>query len=557
MGTVKRVGSEWWIAPDLQAALDAGKTFEEWLDGRIPVESHARESADNAKDEHGVEDQHKRNKRHAKKNNLAIVKFGTDNDITAAKANEARDAFELLLIELRSRHTVEGYPVRGVMVRERERLYRTATDAERAYDALTSERDGILYESGNNGRFVDLYSDGIEYDWYSQLAGAKREIRKDRERAIDAHEARALRGKSEGGPRRFGWKAGNKKKGRRANNKKKPDEWPILKQMIEDATAGKAWNTIAEQLNADGVLTTLGNKWRGTGVRDLVSNPAMCGYRIRHEDLVRDEKGNPVVGKWHHPATPAQWEAIVKRIHQQRAQKGLSVENVDHSPGSPSTRTRKYLFSTFLRCGRTVAHRGICNNKLNGKPYSYGAPGDFLYGCTPRGRGECGGLGRNGPKVDEYLTELVLQRHDEMLNDRPIPVEKWDKEAELAQWENKCARLTKEWLTTPYGDSKYYRNLPIIEAKLKELRQERAKFNKRQAEKVAAYSESSVRARWKTMDLAQKRAAIGQVLVAVIVYPIPKGVSKSAPFNPDLLKPIWRTPATATGEASQDMYNAA
>jgi hypothetical protein len=42
------------------------------------------------------------------------------------------------------------------------------------------------------------------------------------------------------------------------------------------------------------------------------------------------------------------------------------------------------------------------------------------------------------------------------------------------------------------------------------------------------------------MDLTQKRAAIKEVLVAVIVSPLPKGAPKSGPFDPSLLKPIWR-----------------
>ncbi|MCT9929800.1 recombinase family protein [Planotetraspora sp. A-T 1434] len=151
--------SRWWIAPDLAAALERGETFADWLTDRVPVASYAGISADLARAEHGVEDQHAANQRHAARLGLAIVKFYEDNDKTAAKDEVVRDAFDLLVKDIGRRRASEGFRVVGTMCTERERLYRRPGDYERIVKALTVADDGILIE---DGRHFDLYGDGAE-----------------------------------------------------------------------------------------------------------------------------------------------------------------------------------------------------------------------------------------------------------------------------------------------------------------------------------------------------------------------------------------------------------
>lgn len=256
MGKAK---SRWWVAPELVAALERGESFEAWLAGRRPVASAARISTDLKRDAHGVADQHASNERHAATHGLAIVKYYEDNDISAAKEELTRDAFELLVKELRNRRTAEGFRICGVMCLERERLYRRAGDYERIVDALMVEDDGLLVE---NGRFFDLYGDSAEIEGLIGVAQSKREIRKIRQRMRNSHLARAAKGKAVGGPRRFGWLGPDKRLDRPSNTVKNPAEWPILEQMIKDAVAGKAWLTIADELNAAGVVTAAGSGGR-------------------------------------------------------------------------------------------------------------------------------------------------------------------------------------------------------------------------------------------------------------------------------------------------------
>ncbi|MEU8340941.1 recombinase family protein [Spirillospora sp. NPDC048832] len=529
--------SRWWLAPDLAEALERGGTFADWLAGRIPVASYARISADITRDEHGVEDQHASNGRHAGKLGLAIVKYYEDNDKTAAKDEVIRDAFDLLVKEVNRRRTSEGFRVLGVTCTERERLYRRPGDYERIINALTVDDDGLLVE---DGKHFDLYGDGAEVIGLVGVAQSMKEIRKIRQRTRRSHVSRAQRGKYTGGPRRFGWLGADKKAERPANMEKNPAEWPILKQMIRDGVAGKSWTTIASDLNERGIPTSKGGKWGQASVRALLTNPFICGYRRLNGDLVRDDEGNIKVGEWDAPATPAQWRAMCERSRQSGAQKGLTVDGLDHSPGGPSDRSRVYLFSGFLRCGNTLEDGTICNGRMGGtrrknRDGTYG----YHYRCVADGKGACGRISRKGEDVDRYLKELVLQKLEKQLKNRARrQIKPWDKEDELTRLETKAANLRQQWRDDVVTDDFFYAELPPLEGKLRKLRaeQERHALTEQQSQSLTV----NIRNEWESMDLAQKRAAIGRVLRAVLVSPLEDGAWRRGPFDPTRLRPIWR-----------------
>ncbi|WUH96806.1 recombinase family protein [Spirillospora sp. NBC_00431] len=533
-GNGKRQKSRSWVAPDLVSAVESGTSFGEWLDGRIPVASKARISADHKKDEHGVAAQHKANEREARRNNLAIVKYYEDNDLTAAKENLTRDSFELLVKEVRARRTSEGFPITGVMCLETERLYRRAGDYERIVDALTLPDDnGVLYESGNK-RFIDLYSDFAEYEGLIGVAKAKGEIRKISRRMRDSHGERALRGAAVGGPRRYGYLGPDKRTGRASNEKKNPAEWETLKWMVSEAAAGRAWNSIATDLNDRGILTVRGKLWTPTSVRSLLRNPFLCGYRVINDELVKDEGGEPIIGTWDKAATVEQHMAIQERIRLAKAQRGLLVEDADFSMGSMSTRTRKYLYSGFLRCGREYADGRVCNQKWKG-----GGRDGKSYCCSPTGQGGCG-ASRHRLRVDEYLTELVLRQHEKLKAKRGNQVtQPWEKAEDLKEARNDVAELKRQWRKKTVGNQFFYEEFPRLEATVKRLEAEERKYTARQ-QRRASDDGTSLRDRWESLDLAQKRAAIGEVLIAVIVKPLSPGAAKKGPFDPTLLTPVWR-----------------
>ena len=125
----------------------------------VPVVSYARISADTARDEHGVVDQHKVNRETAARLGWTVVQEITDNDRSASKLGVIREGFEQLLRILRSGHLPDGTSAQGVIVVADDRLARRSGDYERFVDALTHQ-EGRMYADARGPK--DLYSEDVE-----------------------------------------------------------------------------------------------------------------------------------------------------------------------------------------------------------------------------------------------------------------------------------------------------------------------------------------------------------------------------------------------------------
>ncbi|HEY5837114.1 recombinase family protein [Streptomyces sp.] len=305
-------------------------------------------------------------------------------------------------------------------------------------------------------------------------------------------------GKRSGGHRRFGWLAGDLAGGRPHNHLLDPAESPYLRKAIEMIMTGKSEQTVTRWLVEQHVPTVRGGRWTGTTVRNMVSNPAVCGYRMRGGELVLDPRtGEPAVGGWETVATPEEWRLVLRRYGGTAQRAGgsgaLGGAGPYAAPGShaPERRqiaqTRKYLLSGFLRCGRVKRSSGaVCGATLVGNPVTRGTP-HGAYACTNPG---CRGLARRMDLVDETVTGFVL--------------------AELVR------RFGEAGGGGDAGEHGSYADWP--DALL-------AGFTGR---------------RWEEFDLRQKRIAIAAVVEAVLVRPLPEGRSTRAPFDPALLEVVWR-----------------
>jgi DNA invertase Pin-like site-specific DNA recombinase len=171
-------------------------------DQLIPVISYARISSDGERDEHDVGDQHRVNRRTAKRLGLVVVAELTDNDRSASTAKVVREAFEAMLKALTVGRLADGAVVRGVVVLNEDRLARRAGDYERFVEALTAD-DGRVFADDRG--FKDLYAEDVEGLGLVGVAFSKIESRKVRRRMKRFHRARAEDGKPAGGTRPFGW----------------------------------------------------------------------------------------------------------------------------------------------------------------------------------------------------------------------------------------------------------------------------------------------------------------------------------------------------------------
>lgn len=403
---------------------------------------------------------------------------------------------------------------------------------------MTVQGDGLFIERGKPYDLVSV--DGHPVG--SVHAGASEgEVAKTKERLHREVKRRAQNGTSPGGRRRFGWLAQDVREGRGMNMKLHPEESIILRRMIDKALRGRAWNSIARDLNESGSVGASGRPWSGATVRQLLINPVLCGQRAVAGKLVLDKHGHPVMGRWETICTVEESETLRRLSMRRGAQAGgFRKTHPGYAvPGVPESRARKYLFSGFLRCGapRRDDPAMICDSKMGGvRRPTKANPDNCVYVCA---RLDCGGASRQMGPVDAYLEELIVRALETRYKAVEPEVTEWPGTAVLDDLQTRQSTLETKWAEGAVSDASFYRLLQSIEEKIAGLETDRREFLEEQAAKNTLSGWD--RSKWKDMDLTQKRTAISRVVHAVIVTPIPKGRSRRAPFDPQLLRVVPRT----------------
>jgi DNA invertase Pin-like site-specific DNA recombinase len=493
----------------------------------VPVISYARISSDGERDEHGVGDQHRVNRRTAKRLGLTVVAEMTDNDRSASKAKVVRESFEAMLKALAAGRLPDGTVVRGVVVLNEDRLARRAGDYERFVEALTAD-DGRVFADERGSK--DLYAEDVEGMGLVGVAFSKIESRKMRRRMRRFHRARAEDGKSPGGTRPFGWAPDR--------IHQDPIEAPLLATAAKDFAAGRSINSIVREWMALGVRTSLGGEWSGRSLRLTLANPRICGWRRLRGEIVKDDAGRPIVGAWEPIVAPDVWLSIDAIVQSRKGRKN----GPDGQPGdllAADFAEHKYLLSGILRCGKPRPDGSICGGPLRARWFG-GTNRVFHYVCQPRSAGGCAGICRRGAYCDEYVSEMVLAK----LEQRELSIvvdDTWTGAAEMEAAQAQLDALGREWRSGGLSNDFFFRNARELEGMLARLRAAQGRHVARQRRKVIDIED--LRRRWHApeeqggLDIGQKRAYIREALHAVIVYPAKVGRAK---FNPDLLEPVWR-----------------
>lgn len=483
------------------------------------VVCYARISFDGrVKDAHGIEDQHRDMASDAAKLGWLVVYRYTDNDKSASKESVVRDDFEQLLTDLTTGTTPEGFPIHGVMAINDDRLYRRPSDWERYLKAFTSHEDRVYHDS--NG-VQDLYAEGFEIKGLVGVAMSLSETRKKQRRSRNSHRSRAIRGQAVAAWRPFGWE----------DDKitLRPAEAEAIRQAVHDVIAGASISEITRRWKEAGFITSRGNPFQYQTVKQVLMNARLCGYReIKHE-LVRDGDDQPIVGEWESIITPKQWFAVTAKIRERGGGTGIPRGGLVH----------KYLLTGILRCGNVLEDGMVCNSKMIGIKANDWLRYQHAYMCKKTVDGGCNKTYKRGDKTDDVVTRLVITKLEEEAASKAREVPDWDKAEALERAVRSRNELERRWHDdedTDIDDETFFRNLPVLERRVKELRADQAKHAALKAE--AEEAEDDIAESWTSKTLTQKRDAIKKVLRAVIAEPGGKG---NKAFDPDLLKPVWNT----------------
>lgn len=529
--------SKWELHPDLEAALEAGKTFDEWLEGRTPVASYARITSDREKKgekrQIGVGRQHANHcDVHAESLGWAVVARYTDNHLTAADPDVFRPAFHQLVRDLRARQTEEGYPIHGLIAVEDERVYRLPEDYLKLYRALTVDERGCLYYTDKK-HLVDVHAESEQTRGLVMSSVGEGEVRRVKRRTTRNAKDRALEGKHHGGPRRFGWNAAIKdERGntiKPQNESLDPKEAPYLRKAIEMKLAGKGWNTIARYLADEKVPTTRGGKWTPQGVSVMLTNPAIFGGRMIHRELVCDPKtGKPVISTWDPIATYEEWQKIY----------AMKYPNGDpHSKPKKQAKTvRKHLSSSVCRCGWVKEGGELCLHGMVGRP----PHGKHKWGNYVCNAADCRKVSRRMDKIDTIVERITIKVLEQQFADVVPEMREWHGEATLNNLRSKKQEYREKQKQGLLSLSEYIEFRDDVDIKIRECEADRDTFHKEQAAKnfLAGFTEE----KWNGFDLHQKVKAIETVIQAVVIHPIPKGRPRQAPFDPSLIEVVFRKP---------------
>lgn len=538
-----KASSKWQIHPDLQRALACGRTFDEWLDGRKPCCSYARITND-TRNEVGVSRQHRNCDEFAKQHGCAIIYRYTDNHITAADPDIERPAFLRLVRDLRARQVEEGHALFGLFVVEEERVVRLPEDYLRLHRALTVDVNG-LYGVTDTKTVLDVHSDAEMLRGLLSSAMGEREVVRVKRRVKRNVRDQAQEGRPTG-PRRFGWKGADPKTGRRVNEKLDSRESKVLRGAIDMALKGKHWTTIVKNLDDSGHLTVRGNKWAVTPVQYMLTNPALCGYRMINGELVRDiETGDPVIGRWEAICTSDEWFKLIDRcpvwfnlegetaVSRYRAK--VKREGRKDYRGLAEA-TRRFFLTNIARCGYVDASGNMCLAKMKGMGPA-GTNKQDRYRC---GEPRCYKVSRRADYVDTAIENLVVKVLESQFSAMQPEEKGWYGEETLKTLLTKRQEIKDSYKAGVFSVAEYLEFKDDNDKQINESQKDRSEFYAEQAAKnfLAGFT----RERWEGFDMRQKRRAVATVLQAVIIHPLPKGRSRSSEFDPELLEPVFRAP---------------
>ncbi|MCD9876045.1 recombinase family protein [Streptomyces guryensis] len=473
-------------------------------------------------DGHGIEDQASHCARIAAQHRMIVVHRYLDNDKSASKVGVKRPDFDAMLDALKCGTTPAGFPIDGVVCVSDDRLYRDVHTYQQFLTCFTAH-PARVYADGLGS--YDLYSEEAAQRGLLRAAAARAESKKQQQRAMLNHRARAERGEPVAVRRPFGWNA---------------DlltlhlgESEVVRQGVQSLLEGKTLTAVTQDFVTSGYPSTLGNPWQRQTVKQILRNPRICGYRKLNGALVLGSDGNPVVGQWEPIVSPEEWGLVTESLERKRHPGGW------HRSGASSVGGATYLLTGLVRCGRPLGNGQPCGASLHGHP----TEASYEYRCRAALDGGCGRVSRQGPAVDELITQYVLTalNRQGMSGSWPAAPCPGPDRYELEIAKHRKAVLQEQWHTGDISDSDYFSQLRHEETEIKRL------VNEQQTRMIRhrpdQHQDTAARVHWDELSMADKREILFRLLDSVTILPGTKGSHR---FDPSTVIPRWRMPPEAS-----------
>jgi DNA invertase Pin-like site-specific DNA recombinase len=449
-----------------------------------------------------------------------------DNNVTATDPNVIRPQFERMLKDL------AGGVIDGIIFYHSDRLARRLMDAARVIDLY--ERNPSLKGWSVVGG-TDLSTDEGRAMFSVQATMGGMEVSATKRRVKRKTIESARQGKTAGGSVPFGWKDDRKTVD--------PVTAGLIRKAYRDIIAGKKIGTISQEWMEAGIATV--PRKSGGAVRPLqynstvkrLVNPRLCGYRSYVETskenrnpwlpdhLLKDSKGEQVMGEWEPIVTPEEWRAVVGILEKRRGK----AEDGSTTKTRKAEANRKYLLSGLVRCGE-------CMSIMYGGTYREGSreaeKHGYRYSCV-KVTGGCGSMARVGPYVDEAVEGAFLDFIQRELGETAPVIDDTVNDARLEEIQQELEAVRQRRRDKRIDTIEAMDLMEELKAEAATLTVETRRLSATKAE-VTETAESLLK-EWKDYDTDMRRARISRDIRAVIINRTKRG----ARFNPDLIEIAW------------------
>lgn len=414
-----------------------------------------------------------------------VAREFVDNDVSASSRKPRPAYLEMLAaVERREAEVVVAWHV--------DRLTRRLTELE--YLIELSHNTGLRIATATGD--LDLTTDAGRLVGRILASVARGEVERKGTRQKRAQQQAAQLGRPAGGRRPFGYASD----GVTVNEA----EAKHIRAAYVDLLQGASLKGIARRWSDAGALTTMGNPWTHSAVRETLRNPRYAGKRTYRGEVVG----------------PAVWPALVDEETHAAAVALLLL------PGRRTTAStaRKWLLPAIAlcwKCGSDVAT-------------GHTRHGQRVYVCRSK---KC--ISRKAEPVDELVEGIVLERlsrpdASNLLSTRDTP--------DLSAHRGRADAIRQRLDDLATGLEEGVLTLAAVRKSSDRLRSELAAVDAQIADATRAdvlaplVEAADVGAVWSGLDLAQRRAVIDTLMTITLQAP-ERGWQ---PFNPETVQIEWK-----------------
>ncbi len=436
-----------------------------------------------------------------------------DDDTSASRyTNKPRHGYAALL------RAIQANLVEVVLVTEMERLYRRPAELDTLF--LLAERTRLRKIETTNGMGYDLSTPEGIHNARNAVANAEYESNKISARSKRKKRAQARDGQFSGGRRPFGYdylpatrnlQGEVLRPGRLLPNRR---EVAAIRWCAIRLLHGDSLRYCAAQLNQWRVETTMGNLWRPSNLKRVLTAKYLLGIRVHR---VWDQHGK-ITSQAEYPAS---WPAVMQRTTWDKLH--LLLNDEARFVGANRKGGRSYLLTGIARCGYPDCGTAL----VGGGALNHNGVSQRAYACrkhddTGRQLG-CGSLRRLADPVDEYVRQAILATIDRDRLAEILAAQQHDDSAKqlLADYQQEkdaLGRAARAHTRGTFDEPTYLEIKAEIEDRLEAIQRKLDRFQSLRTLTSLRPDETLAQA-WDAGDLDWRRSLVEAVIRQVRILP--------------------------------------